>query len=97
MAYSKDGQDHKDIYIDTSRKILSQEMTTCNMKALILNFYVLEVMTDVNLKKNWSNVKIKRNQQKDFITLNTHVNYQSSSTHNSNVINKIKVKKSNQK
>ena len=38
MANSKDGQDHKDIYFDTSEKILSQEMTVCNMKALIFIF-----------------------------------------------------------
>ena len=29
------GQDHKDKYFDTSRKILSQEMTMCNMEALV--------------------------------------------------------------
>ena len=34
MANSKDGQGHKDKYLDTSRKILSQEMLMCNMKAL---------------------------------------------------------------
>ena len=34
MANSKDGQGHKDKYFDT-RKILSQEMLLCNMKALI--------------------------------------------------------------
>ena len=44
MANSKDGLGHKDIYLDTSRKILSQEMLMCNMKALI-------VKTNVNLKK----------------------------------------------
>ena len=27
--------DHKDKYFDTSRKILSQEMTICNMEALV--------------------------------------------------------------
>ena len=27
--------DHKDKYFDTSRKILSQEMTMCNMEALV--------------------------------------------------------------
>ena len=32
-------------------------------------------------------------QQIDFIIGNTHMNYQSSSTHNSNVINKVKVLK----
>ena len=35
MANSKDGQGHKDKYLDTSRKILSPEMLMCNMKALI--------------------------------------------------------------
>ena len=32
----KDGQDHKDKNLDTSRKILSQEMLMCNTKALAL-------------------------------------------------------------
>ena len=36
MANSKDDQCHKDKYLDTSRKISSQEMLMCNMKALIL-------------------------------------------------------------
>ena len=35
MADSKNGQGHKDKYLDTSRKILSQEMLMCNRKALI--------------------------------------------------------------
>ena len=35
MAKTKDGQGHKDKYLDFSRKILSQEMLMCNMKALI--------------------------------------------------------------
>ena len=35
MANPKDGQGHKDMYLDTSRKILLQEMLKCNMKALI--------------------------------------------------------------
>ena len=35
MSNSKDGLGHKDKYLDTSRKILSQEMFMCNMKALI--------------------------------------------------------------
>ena len=35
MANSKDGQGHKDKYLDPSRKILSQEMLMCNMKANI--------------------------------------------------------------
>ena len=35
MASSKHGLGHKDKYLDTSRKILSQEMLMCNMKAVI--------------------------------------------------------------
>ena len=35
LANSKDGQGHKDKYVDTSRKILSQDMLMGNMKALI--------------------------------------------------------------
>ena len=38
IANSKDGLSHKDKYLDTSRKILSEEMLKCNMKALI-NIY----------------------------------------------------------
>ena len=38
MVNSNDDQDHKDIYFDTSRKILTQEMTMCNMEALISIF-----------------------------------------------------------
>ena len=38
MANSNEGQDHKDKYFDTSRKILSQEMTMCNMEALVSYF-----------------------------------------------------------
>ena len=33
MANSNEGKDHKDKYFDTSRKILSQEMTMYNMEA----------------------------------------------------------------
>ena len=46
MANSNEGHDHKDKYFDTSRKILSQEMTVCNMEALAS--YFQEVMTNVN-------------------------------------------------
>ena len=49
MTNSKDGQDHKDIYCNTSEKILSQEMTVRNIEALILIY--LEVMTNINFKK----------------------------------------------
>ena len=50
MANSKDGQDHKDKYFDTSKKTLSQEMAMCNMEVLI--FYFLEGMTNVNIFLN---------------------------------------------
>ena len=33
-----EGQDHKDKYFDTSRKILSQEMTIYNIEALASYF-----------------------------------------------------------
>ena len=34
MVNSNEGQNHKDKYFVTRRKILSQEMTMCNMEAL---------------------------------------------------------------
>ena len=46
-ANSKDGQGHKDKYLETSRKTLSQEMLMCNMKNIISIMY-LEVMTNFN-------------------------------------------------
>ena len=42
-ANSKDGHGHKDKYLETSRKTLSQEMFMCNMKNIISIMY-LEVM-----------------------------------------------------
>ena len=46
----------------TSRKTLSQEMTMCNMEALVHVSYFSEVMTKLMsiFFLNWSNVKIKR-------------------------------------
>ena len=41
MANSNKGQDHKDKYFDTSRKILSQEMNMYNMEA----FSILSLRT----------------------------------------------------
>ena len=38
MANSNEGQDHKDKYFDTSKKILSKEMTISNMEALVSYF-----------------------------------------------------------
>ena len=91
MTNSKDGQDHKDKYFDTSKKILSQEITICNIETLIS--YFLEIITNVYFFFKWSNVKVKsfKFQHKDTITSNNHVKYQSSSTHYSNFINRVKV------
>ena len=57
MANSKDGQGHKDKYFDTSRKILSQEMLMCNMKALALT--VQKLLSRLKFSKNGSNSKVK--------------------------------------
>ena len=66
---SNEGQDHKETFFDTRRKILSQEMTMCNMEVLLS--YFSEVMTDVKktfLKLVKSlDLKIKY-LQKDLIT-----------------------------
>ena len=72
MDNSKDGQGHKDKYLDTSRNILSQETLMCNMKALIL---ILKLMK----------------RRKGLITGNIQMKYQSSSTHGSDVISKVKI------
>ena len=57
MANSKDGLGHKDKYLDTSRKILSQEMLMCNMKALALT--VQKLLARLKFSKNGSNSKVK--------------------------------------
>ena len=58
MANSKDGQGHKDKYLDTSRKILSQEMLMCNMKALIFIQKIMKPRKGL-ITKNGSNSKVK--------------------------------------
>ena len=58
MANSKEGQDHKDKYFDTSRKILSQEMTMYNMEAF--SILSLRSYDQWQFFFNWSNVKVKR-------------------------------------
>ena len=50
MANSKDGQGHKDKYLDTSRIIVSEEMLMCNMKALDSTHY-LKVINKVKVFK----------------------------------------------
>ena len=57
MANSNDGQGHKDKYLDTSRKILSQEMLMCNNKALALT--VQKLLARLKFSKNGSNSKVK--------------------------------------
>ena len=60
MANSTDGQGHKDKDLDTSRKILSQEMLNlmlmCKMKALVFINYLV-VKTDVNFFLKGQKVK----------------------------------------
>ena len=62
MANSKDGQGHKDKYLDTSRKILSQEMLRCNMKALTLT--VQKLLARLKFSKNGSNSRVKVTRSK---------------------------------
>ena len=54
MANSKYSQVHKDKYLDTSTKILSQKMLMCNMEALM--FIILLQIKIIFM----SNVKVKR-------------------------------------
>ena len=84
MANSNEGQDHKDKYFDTSRNILSQGMIMYNMEA----FRILSLRSYDLVKCQGQKIKYL---QKDLITRNIHVKYQSSSTHYSKVISKIKV------
>ena len=67
---SKDSQDHKDIYFDTTRKIFSQKITMCNMEALIFIFWKWRMGHKAHLRKQfkWMNTYgfiitlIKRNK-----------------------------------
>ena len=56
MSNSKDGQGHKDKYLDTSKKILSQEILMCNMKSLALT--VQKLLARLKFSKNGSNSKV---------------------------------------
>ena len=58
MAISNDGQDHKDKYFDTSRKILSEEVTMYNMEAF--GILSLRSYDQSQFYFNCSNVKVKR-------------------------------------
>ena len=65
MANSNEGQDHKDKFFDTSRKILSQEMTMYNIEAFTI--LSLRSYDDFFLIGQMSRSKIKY-LQKDLIT-----------------------------
>ena len=91
MANSKEGQDHKDKYFDTSKKILSQEMTMYNMEAFsILSLRSYDQCQFFLKLFKCQGQKIKY-LQKDLIKRDIHVKYQSSSTHYSKVFSNIKV------
>ena len=89
-----EGQDHKDKYFDTSRKILPQEMTMYNMEAF--SILSLRVMTNVNffligqMSRSKYKVPTKRSHHKGY-----SCKISDSSTHYSKVISKIKFKKKN--
>ena len=51
----KDGHGHKDKYLDTCTKILSQEMLMCNYMKASINYFVMIIVI-----LNMSNVKVKR-------------------------------------
>ena len=81
MANSNNGQDHKDKYFDTSRKILSQEMTMYNIwKPLVSYLEDYDPCQFFFRLVKCQSQKIKY-LQKDLITWDIHVKYQSSSTH----------------
>ena len=85
MANSNEAQDHKDKYFDTSRKILSQEMTMYNMEVvrmLSLRSYDQCQFFFILVKCQGQKIKCL---QKDLITRDIHVKYQSSSTHCSKI------------
>ena len=65
MANSNEGQDHKDKYFDTSRKIVSQEMTMYNIE--VFTILSLRSYDDIFLIGQMSRSKIKY-LQKDLIT-----------------------------
>ena len=58
MANSKDGQGHKDKYMDTSGKIFLREMLMYNMKALALTVQKLLARLKFSKNKSYSKVKI---------------------------------------
>ena len=57
MVNSKDGLGHKDKYLDTCTSLVTRN---AHVQYKSSNIYYLEVMTNVNLRKKRSNVKVKR-------------------------------------
>ena len=93
ITNSNEGQDHKDKYFDTSRKILSQEMTMYNMEAYSTRILSLRSYDQCQFffklfKCQGQKIKYL---QKDLIKMDIHVKYPSPSTHYSKVISKVKV------
>ena len=89
------GQGHCVKNNGTHGKVLSQGILTWNIKALALN--VQKLLARLKFSKNGSNSKVKVTGQKIMVPTersyhkNTHVKYQSSSTHCAKVISKVKV------
>ena len=76
MVNSNEGQDHKDKYFDTSRKILSQEMAIYNMEA----FSILSLRSYDQCQFCFKLFKCQGQKikylQKDLIKRDIHVKYQ---------------------
>ena len=90
MANSNKGQYHKDKYFDASRKVLSPEITMCNMEALA-SFFFRSYDQCIFFSCSKVMIKLLSTYKKNLITRDTHVNYQSSSNPCSKVISKVKV------
>ena len=77
--------------IGTHRKVLSQGILMWNIKALALTVQML--LAKLKFSKKGSNSKVKVTVSKILVPteINTHVKYQSYSTHCSKVISKVKV------
>ena len=65
MANSKDGHGHNYKYLDTSRKILLQEMLMCNITALSLTVQKLSAMLNFPHKKNGSKLQSQGHRVKN--------------------------------
>ena len=92
MTNSKYGQDHKANIFDTSKTILSQEMTIRKMEALIFIFWMFWLLYFFfKLVKNQGPKVMYQQTDLTCITRNIHVKYQSFCTRCLKVISKVKV------